>query len=222
MNIKYKRKGHDGINSVSLVTKQTDSPAHSCSSCYQEFASHKILLTHLLQDHEISIPVQCPKCEVVSENIKKLRKHNMNVHLETPNITQCKICKKFMKTGLNAHMKRHSLQETFECDECGHKSTSKNNLQIHKRVHSDVKMYQCKHCDKAFKWKSSVKIHTEAAHSKSAPLFMCDECSHPFKDKTNLAKHMFTHKTEKPHTCDKCGKGWIRLDFLKNHKCVAK
>ena len=173
----------------------------------------------MLQEHLISVPVKCPKCEVVSENVRTLRKHKTEVHTEPKMLSWCQICNKGVK-HLKSHMKIHT-SDTFGCNECDHKSNNEGNLQIHRRVHSDAKIFKCKLCEKAFKWKSSLNCHVEAAHSKSAPSFMCEECSHPFKDKNNLAKHMFTHKAEKPHTCDKCGKGWIRLDFLKNHKCTA-
>ena len=204
-----------------LMKKHSNRPGQNCSICLQSFKTKSALLTHMLNEHEISIPVQCPKCDVESGNIKKFRKHKIEVHTTLPQLTRCDLCKKTTK-NIDNHMKTHSVKDTnsFECDVCGHKSGSPINLEVHRRVHSDVKMFKCKHCEKAFKWPSSLKCHIEAAHSKATPSFICEECSHPFKDRGNLVKHMFTHKTDKPHKCDKCGKGWIRLDFLKNHKCV--
>ena len=114
-----------------------------------------------------------------------------------------------------------SNKETFSCPICDFQTNKRINLETHMNKHSDKKNYECRNCDKKFTWSSSLKSHMLAAHSKIDMKFICEICTHSFKDGGNLKKHMFTHKEERPHICDRCGKGWIRADFLKNHKCSA-
>ena len=170
--------------------------------------------------HVVDMPVTCKKCKVKSINPQEHRAHNEIFHNERDPCNKCGklITKQSMKTHIETHIRS---KETFSCNICAYKSNRKGNLEIHITKHSDKKKYGCKNCDKNFTWPSSLKSHMLAAHSKSNLNFICDICTHSFKDGGNLKKHMFTHKEERPHTCDKCGKGWIRADFLKNHKCSA-
>ena len=225
-NLKNRREINIKEEEIRLLVKSDSKTSGlSCSICLRSFHTKKYMLAHMFKKHEISTPVICPKCDHTSENIEIFRKHNKEAHtvIKHHELQQCELCKKRIG-NMKEHMKCHSAVEAgaFQCNECGHKSANYNNLRMHLRVHSDAKMFKCKECEKSFKWQSSLSHHEVAAHSKVAPLFLCEECSHPFKGKSNLAKHMFTHKTEKPHTCEKCGKGWIRLDFLKNHKCLVE
>ena len=113
-----------------------------------------------------------------------------------------------------------NIRKWLSCDYCDYQSSLKYNVKTHLNKHKDSKSFHCKLCDKKFNWDSSLRSHMSAAHGKIIRTYICEVCTHSFKDKSNLAQHMFTHKEEKPHTCNTCGKGWIRADFLKKHKCT--
>ena len=172
--------------------------------------------------HLVDKPVKCKFkwCNVESISIEKRKAHIEQFHAER---VACDVCgKSVRRTSLKAHQQTHvTRKETFSCEVCDYKCSKRGNLGIHMKKHSDKKNYQCSNCEKKFTWCSSLKSHMLAAHSKKSHKFKCEICTHEFKDGSNLAQHMFTHKVERPHNCNKCGKGWIRADFLKNHKCSA-
>ena len=85
------------------------------------------------------------------------------------------------------------------------------------RVHRDRNI-KCTLCDKAFRWESGLKSHMAAAHSQLAQLYNCEFCGKQFKDKGNWKSHRYTHLDHKPHSCLKCGRGFIRKDMLLTHE----
>ena len=194
---------------------------NQCKLCEENFKSESRLINHMDLFHMVEMPVKCQKCKNISANRQEHRAHVVEFH--NPKVP-CPHCGKFVgKDGLKAHITvTHGTdtKEKFVCPICGFQTKKKYFLEVHMTKHSDKKKFECKQCDKKFTWGSSLKSHMLAAHCENTQKYVCDICTHIFKDGANLKKHMFTHKEEKPHNCNKCGKGWIRADFLKNHKCT--
>ena len=88
---------------------------------------------------------------------------------------------------------------------------------VHMRVHRDRDI-KCTLCEKAFRWESGLKSHMAAEHSQLAQLYNCEFCGKQFKDKGNWKSHRYTHLDHKPHSCSKCGRGFIRKDMLLTHE----
>jgi len=225
-------------------------PKYKCEVCAQNFKTEIKLAIHMQFYHKVDKVVKCQfkGCKVESINIKQSKAHieqshvervpcdvcgksvrttsfkaHQQTHVTSKERVPCDLCGKSVRTtSLKAHQQTHvTSNKTFPCEVCDYKTSLRGNLDIHMKKHSDKKNYQCTNCEKKFTWCSSLKSHMLAAHSKKSHKFKCEICTHEFKDGSNLAQHMFTHRVERPHNCNKCGKGWIRADFLKNHKCSA-
>jgi len=212
---------------LNLCAKAKEDPKektqiYKCEACEQNFKTEIKLTMHMQLYHLVDKPVKCKfkGCNVESINIEQRKAHIEQFHAER---VPCDVCGKSVRTtSLKAHQQTHvTSNKTFPCEVCDYKTSLRGNLDIHMKKHSDKKNYQCTNCEKKFTWCSSLKSHMLAAHSKKSHKFKCEICTHEFKDGSNLAQHMFTHRVERPHNCNKCGKGWIRADFLKNHKCSA-
>ena len=100
---------------------------------------------------------------------------------------------------------------------CARSFPTKAYLKIHMRTHND-KHIKCTLCTKMFRWESALKSHLAAAHAQTAGLFNCEFCGKQFKDKSNLKSHRYTHLDVKPHSCSKCGRGFIRRDMMLTHE----
>ncbi|CAH1159062.1 unnamed protein product [Phyllotreta striolata] len=123
-----------------------------------------------------------------------------------------------LKQLLDIHMKNHSRERKFECDECESKFFTKYELQKHVLTHNASKEYQCVVCDKSFLRESMLRRH-EKTHI-DAPKYVCLECDKTFLTKDYLELHLQKHKKEKPFTCQICSKSFVFKQGLERHQQV--
>lgn len=116
------------------------------------------------------------------------------------------------KRRLRARMK------TYKCDTCHDTFDSQSMLRTHVKTHGKNR-YACPMCGKWFQKRYHMVYHMQIHNSVKS--FACQQCGKLYTTQTNLDRHVrVTHKNEKKHKCDECGKCFSQVSILRSHKAV--
>ena len=178
-----------------------------------------------LEDNGVCLQVQ-EDVQVESENIET---HNIEerVIVRKPktrskrgfpkDLHQCGVCMKaFALSGtLQRHMRTHSDEKPFICDQCPAAFKWPQALLTHKRTHTGVKPYACPECPKTFRQIGTMKSHLRSHRGEKN--YQCDICQATFTRAMRLRIHMRVHTGERPYHCDQCGEGFADPQIYKKH-----
>ena len=93
--------------------------------------------------------------------------------MEAKNV--CFVCgKHFIQSqGLGRHICSVHEKESFSCNSCNRKFSSKDYLRDHEKTHIEVD-FECDHCQELFKNKQSLKQHVKTIHGNKALVCMAE------------------------------------------------
>eukprot|EP01083_Nonionella_stella_P302198 1040936_1 len=143
------------------------------------------------------------------------KRHTANPNPPPPTL-QCKHCSycTHCNTRFKKHMRCHTNERPYKCDECGKAFTVKCNLINHIRsVHRKERSFKCRFCGNGFIRSDRLKEH-ERIHTGEKPL-KCEFCSARFATSSRLNKHKKKHTGYKCRFCDDTFKTEYQL---KQHK----
>jgi KRAB domain-containing zinc finger protein len=187
--------------------------------CGKESRGERFHAKHMYTQHGMEMKMDCTDCGRTCASVRDLENHRRQEHC----VASCHLCGKpfFSQNHLSVHLKQvHDIgqkEDEYICEMCARSFPTKAYLKIHMRTHND-KHIKCTLCTKMFRWESALKSHLAAAHAQTAGLFNCEFCGKQLKDKSNLKSHRYTHLDVKPHSCSKCGRGFIRRDMMLTHE----
>lgn len=138
-----------------------------CNMCSKRFCKKQDLQSHM-KTHVDEFPFVCSNCfQGFHEKIEKMEHENQCKVRRY----ECYLCKKYstpFKTDLQQHIRIHSGQKSFECDNCDKKFASVSNLKRHILTHEpkkpSVAVFKCEFCPKKYTRKGSVLRHVKSSH----------------------------------------------------------
>ncbi|KAF8793963.1 Zinc finger protein 585B like protein [Argiope bruennichi] len=223
-----------------------------CKYCCQKFQSEEQLRSHV-PTHGNNPPFKCYVCGIeagafsslMAHCVKHSRKKSKNekslieegavkheeVQLLSPkNNIQCHLCKiTFPSTEkLASHQCITSEQKSeYECNYCGHMSTSIDEYRLHVMSHS-VEPHLCMHCNFKGPTRKLLLKHQEICkkrpkNKKESISFRCKKCSNEFAHRKELNQHIKFCKGAKYKvtlkSCSKCEFVFHNKHEYDNHTC---
>ncbi len=206
--------------------KHTGHLPFQCAQCDLRFKTDADLISHE-RVHTREKPYLCAECGKTFAQKSNLLRHLNFIHSELRNEKKhtCSECDRTFKEkgALKRHQRSKHLKELFRhpCPYCG-KMVASSTIARHKLIHTGERPFKCivPECDKHFRSTSEVKRHVLIHHSSERP-YKCDICGKGFIKMCFLKAHAKIHSGEKPFVCDICCKAFPKLYSMKRHKKIV-
>ncbi|XP_055307794.1 gastrula zinc finger protein XlCGF52.1-like [Sitodiplosis mosellana] len=206
-------KGH--LNQHLL--KHTGEKPHGCTLCPKRFKEKRSLLGHM-KIHVKEFLFHCSGCLQGFDGKEEKTEHETNCKVVRYECYLCKDSFGSLKTNMVNHMRVHSGDKPFECEECSKKFVQKHNLNKHMKIHAGPRPFRCSKCHERFSDQDERDSHEEECNRRVYQCYVCRKSIGLIK--SDLIRHMRTHSGETPFQCVECSKSFSRIDYRKAHMCT--
>nr|XP_026501159.1 zinc finger protein 726-like [Vanessa tameamea] len=237
------------INAItSIEIKNRDGlPDKICESCFEQLqtaisfkekceSSNIELQNYNLKDETLNnsgdiIKIKKEECK---ENEVKLEKVNSEEYFNYDDLSEDSADKPLTIILETYNVpKIKSIDQNFECDDCGDIFRSKCKLRVHwKKVHMPESLI-CENCKRTFKSYKALRVHKKkktkscvvATDSNvsiegigKTRVFVCKECNYKTSRIKDMSSHLVTHSGERPFQCNLCPNTYTQYSSLQGHK----
>ncbi|KAM7364191.1 uncharacterized protein ACRADG_000785 [Cochliomyia hominivorax] len=192
-------------NLSSQVNNINEEKQITCSYCPQMFKRRNNYIRHLTTSHSKDL-------DQLTDEDKSLIKTKHNYKRGN-----CPYCgKNFTQASLIVHIRRHTGENPYQCDQCEKGFPRRQDLVVHQRKHTGEKPHICNICGKSFSRANKLARHMRV-HTGERP-YKCTNCQRSFAQSNDLKIHMRRHTGEKPYKCSVCQEAFICGAALRTHR----
>lgn len=187
------------------ISAKADDKNITCSYCPQIFKRRNNYIRHLTANHAKEV-------DQLSNEDKELMKTKHSYKRGN-----CPYCgKSFTQASLIVHIRRHTGENPYPCDQCVKAFPRRQDLVIHQRKHTGERPHVCTICGKSFSRANKLARHMRV-HTGERP-YKCTQCQRSFAQSNDLKIHMRRHTGEKPYKCSICLEAFICGAALRTHR----
>lgn len=169
----------------------------------------------------------CPECNSEDlSNWNTLHTHLWRTHSIDMELYSCHLCK--FKTPIysrltNTHMKIHSEERNYQCDQCVKAFKNSKQLKNHRRLHRTnnftTQIFKCEDCRSAFSHLKSLKAHScKSGDDSKVKEVKCTICDKILSSKSACKLHMLTHESASKFKCENCSYVTNDHNAFRRHK----
>lgn len=193
------------VAAMKLANESCGTGLLTCEHCPRIFKRQDTLRRHMQAFHPDAIALE-PEETTDNSARKRIAKRRDCPH--------CGLS--FPVSSLTIHIRRHTGDNPYKCDQCEKAFPRSQDLSLHMRQHTGERPSECKICSKKFISQNKLARHMRL-HTGQRP-YSCKMCSKSFVQSNDLKIHMRRHTGERPYQCGVCGESFVCGSHLNIHR----